>query len=225
MADTTGSFAGFGEDLPVFFEGLEADNSRVYWTDHKAVYDLQVRGPLEALLADLEPEFGRAKIFRPHRDVRFSKDKSPYKTAASAVVHGDDGDGSLYVQVDATGLMVGGGYYVMASDQVARYREAVAGSRTGAALVRAITSLETVGWSRGGEQLKRAPRGTDPDHPRIDLLRHKGLAMFRQYEHEDWFFDQRAADVVAGSWRALAPLNRWLAKHVGTSTADRAQDR
>ncbi len=223
MADTERSFAGFGEDLPLFFAGLEADNSKAYWTDHKPVYDEQVRGPLEALLAELEPEFGEAKVFRPHRDVRFSKDKSPYKTAASAVVHGGDSSGSLYIQVDAAGMLLGGGYYQMQRDQLARYRAAVDAPRTGAALARVVTALESEGWSRSGEQLKRPPRGVDPDHPRVDLLRHKGLAMFQQHEHADWFFDRAALDVVAQGWRALSPFNRWLERNVGATKEEPAQ--
>jgi uncharacterized protein (DUF2461 family) len=79
---------GFPEEALVFYEGLEADNTKAYWTDHKAVYERAVREPLDALLAELAPEFGTAKVFRPYRDVRFSKDKTPYKTAAAAVVEG-----------------------------------------------------------------------------------------------------------------------------------------
>ncbi len=102
------SFEGFPEEALLFYQGLEADNTKAYWTDHRAVYDRAVKAPLEGLLADLAPEFGTAKVFRPYRDVRFSKDKTPYKTHAAAVV---EGDGSLYVQLGADGLYVGGGYW------------------------------------------------------------------------------------------------------------------
>ncbi|TAL12327.1 MAG: DUF2461 family protein, partial [Frankiales bacterium] len=77
-------FEGFPEEALVFYEGLEADNTKAYWTDHKALYDRTVKAPMEALLAQLEPEFGPATFFRPYRDVRFSKDKTPYKTHAGA---------------------------------------------------------------------------------------------------------------------------------------------
>ncbi|MDT7658664.1 MAG: hypothetical protein QOF38_3379, partial [Pseudonocardiales bacterium] len=112
-------FAGFGEQLVDFYDGLEADNSKAYWTDNKAVYDEQVKAPMTALLAALEPEFGRGKIFRPYRDVRFSADKTPYKTHCGATV------GGYYVQAGADGIMIAGGYYQMAGDQIARYRVAV----------------------------------------------------------------------------------------------------
>ena len=208
-------FRGFGEDLPHFFDGLEADNSKAYWADHRAVYETQVRDPLNALLADLEPEFGSGKVFRPYRDVRFSTDKSPYKTQAAAIAHGRDGHTALYLHVDADGLFVAGGLWRFERDQLARYRAAVADDATGPALVRVVTTLGRTGWSRDGEQLSRAPRGFRPDHPRIDLLRHKGLVVSRRWDAEPWLFGRGALDVVAEHWRALAPVNRWLHRHVG----------
>ena len=125
------SFAGFPEEMLTFYEGLEADNSKPYWNDHREQYETTVATPMRALLDELGPEFGEAKFFRPYRDVRFSKDKTPYKTHAGAVVHGYPGDGALYVQVSADGLLVAGGYYATATDQAQRLRLAVADDRTG----------------------------------------------------------------------------------------------
>src|ERR1700709_2764556 len=88
-------FAGFPEEMLTFYEGLEADNSKPYWSDHREQYEVAVATPMRALLDDLGPEFGEAKFFRPYRDVRFSKDKTPYKTHAGAVVQGEPGDGAL----------------------------------------------------------------------------------------------------------------------------------
>ena len=105
-----------------FYEDLEADNSKSFWTEHKHVYEQSVRAPLEALAAELADEFGEAKLFRPYRDVRFSKDKTPYKTQQGAWF----GESSLYVAVSAAGLFVAGGYWDTASDQVERMRRAVA---------------------------------------------------------------------------------------------------
>lgn len=215
MSESAAPFTGFGEGMPLFFEGLEADNSKAYWTDQRQVYEEHVRAPMLALLAALEPEFGATKMFRPYRDVRFSHDKTPYKTHAAGVVSHKDGRGSLYVHVDADGMFVGGGFWRMERDQVARYREAVDDDGTGRALARVVSRLGADGWSTAGDTLVRAPRGYDPDHPRIDLLRHKGLAMSVQHELEDWVFDAGAVDVVAEHWRTVAPLNRWLARHVG----------
>ena len=219
------AFQGFGDDLPMFFEGLAADNSRAYFSDHRTLYEEQVRGPLTALLADLAPEFGPGKVFRPNRDVRFSSDKSPYKLSAAGHTHGADDRASLYLHVDADGLLVAGGYYAMARDQLSRYRAAVADDGTGRALRRVVDGmLRGGGWELGGPTLVRAPRGYDPGHPRIDLLRHKGLVLLQHHDVEPWLFRPQAADVVVQGWRELAQLNRWLARHVGPPVPD-ANDR
>src|SRR4051794_20908058 len=120
------AFTGFPEHALDFYEGLEADNSRTYWLANKELYDTAVRAPMQALLDELEREFGTGKIFRPNRDVRFAADKSPYKTHCGAVLADHGGHAGGYVQVSAEGLLVAGGYYSTSSDQVERYRRAVA---------------------------------------------------------------------------------------------------
>ena len=208
------AFAGFPDDAVLFYEGLEADNSRAYWTDHAEVYDRAVRAPMLALIAAVEPEFGPMKFFRPQRDLRFSADKSPYKTHVAAVSQESDA-GSYYVQVSATGLMVAGGYYRMTKDQLDRYRAAVADDRAGAALADVVAGLERDGFTMHGEELKRVPRGFDADHPRADLLRRKGLAAFREHGTPDWLGTPRCLDAVVDTWRRIAPLGAWLGRHVG----------
>lgn len=209
------SFSGFPDEALAFYEGLEADNSRTYWNDHQAIYLEAVKEPLLALLAELEAEFGTAKIFRPYRDVRFSKDKSPYKTTAAAVIHQSDGEGSLYLQFSAAGLMTGGGYYQMAPDQIARYRAAVADDRRGPELSAVVAALSSDGYSVGGEELKRVPRGFEPAHPRADLLRRKGIAAFREHGTPPWLATPQVLDIVARDWRTMGPLNEWLRRNVG----------
>ena len=206
------TFDGFPEQALVFYEGLEADNTKAYWSDHKAVYDRAVKAPLDALLADLAPEFGPAKVFRPYRDVRFSKDKTPYKTHAAAVV---EGDGSLYVQLGADGLYVGGGYWHTAGDQVQRLRTAVDDELSGSGLVGVLDGL--AGWEIIGERLKRLPKPYTPDHPRADLLHHKGLAAGLRFEPAEWLHTPECGERVAAAWRSVQPLNAWLARHVGPS--------
>ena len=207
------TFAGFGEGAVEFYDGLIADNSKAYWTDQRAVYEADVRAPMQALLADLEPEFGPGKIFRPYRDVRFSRDKTPYKTHCGATA------GPFYVQVGADGLLVAGGYYQMASDQVARFRTAVDDERRGSDLEKRLAALE--GLTVAGDTLKTRPRGYDPDHPRIDLLRHKGLYAWRAWEPDDVLHEPGTLDRVAATWRMLRPLTEWLDDHVGPSEQPR----
>jgi uncharacterized protein (TIGR02453 family) len=212
------AFTGFGRGAVGFFTDLAANNTREWWHANRSRYEEEVRRPLEELLQDLAAEFGEAKVFRPNRDTRFSKDKSPYKTNAAAVAHEGDGT-SLYLSLSAEGLHVGGGAYHLARDQLARFRAAVDDDRTGreveaiAAELRAAKADVT-----GRSQLKTAPRGFSPDHPRIDLLRQDGLIGIWEHPPRAWLHTTAAADRVAEGWRRLAPLNAWLSTNVGPST-------
>jgi uncharacterized protein (TIGR02453 family) len=214
------TFQGFPDDGLVFYEGLEADNSRTYWTEHRARYEDAVRSPLLALVAELEPEFGTPKVFRPYRDVRFAKDKTPYKTHQGAVLHPDGaGAGSFYVQVSADGLLVSGGCWRLQPDQVERYRRAVADDLQGPRLAEEVARLRRRGWAIEGERLVRAPRGWPADHERIDLLRHKALHGTRHWEPTGWLHERAALDRVRDAWRDVRALNGWLADNVGATTA------
>jgi uncharacterized protein (TIGR02453 family) len=214
------SFAGVPDEGLVFYEGLEADNSRTYWSANRARYETAVRGPLSALVEELAPEFGTPKVFRPYRDVRFSKDKTPYKTHQGAVLHQDGaGVGSVYVQVSADGLAVSGGCWRLQPDQVERYRRAVADDVQGPRLVAEVARLRAAGWSIDGDRLVRAPRGYPADHERIDLLRHRSLHATRGWEPADWLHEREALDRVRDCWRQLTALNAWLADNVGATTA------
>ena len=217
------SFEGFPEDALVFYEGLEADNTKAYWTDHRDAYDRAVKAPMTALLDALEPQFGPARLFRPYRDVRFSRDKTPYKTAAAAAI-GDDVQGGLYVQLSAAGLMVAGGAHGLATDQARRLRAAVADERPGAALEAVLDRLVADGFTVEGERLKRVPKELPADSPRAELLTLKTLFAVQLHEPQEWLHTPEAADRVADAWRALGPLNDWLAQHVGPSrTPSRAR--
>lgn len=202
-------FGGFGEGAIEFYDGLVADNSKAYWTDQRAVYERDVKVPMQALLAACEAEFGPGKIFRPYRDVRFSADKTPYKTHCGATA------GEFYVQVGPDGLLAAGGYYVMAPDQLARYRTAVDDARRGEDLVKRVAALADADLEIRGERLKTRPKGVDADHPRLDLLRHKGLYAGRTWEPDDALHGPEALERVTGTWRTLQPLIDWLTDHVG----------
>jgi uncharacterized protein (TIGR02453 family) len=205
-------FQGWPEEALDFYDGLEADNSKTYWLAHKETYETCVLAPMAELLAELEPEHGETKIFRPYRDVRFSKDKSPYKTAIGA--HAGDG----YIQLSAAGLAAGSGMYGMAPDQLDRFRAAVAADASGGALEQVIAELGKQDIEvHGRDSLKSAPRGYPADHPRIDLLRHKGLVAWKEWPVEPWLTTPAAKAEVAGFLVASRPLGQWLARHVGPS--------
>ena len=203
-------FAGWPIEAIEFYEGLEADNSKVYWQDHKAVYDRHVKAPMEELLAELADEFGAGKVFRPYRDVRFSADKTPYKTNCAATI------GSGYISFSADGLSVGGGLYMPDPKALARYREAVDNEKSGVELVRIVAALRKEGYdTMAHEVLKTAPKGYPKDHPRIELLRYKGIAMMKTWPVGAWMGTRKAKDRVVTTLRAGVPLNQWLLRNVG----------
>lgn len=203
-------FAGWPEAAVDFYDGLEEDNSKAYWTAHKAQYDEAVRAPMDALLVELAAEFGAGKVFRPYRDVRFSKDKAPYKEHIGAVCTDDEGRVN-YVQLSAAGLLVGGGAYRLEAPHLDAVRRAIDDDRTGAQLEEVVRSLEQQGIQLGGEALRTAPRGYRKDHPRIDLLRRKALYGYREWPVEPWLHTPEVRRRVVEVWRACRPLHDWLA--------------
>lgn len=195
-----------------FFDGLEVDNSKAYWTAHKEFYETGVLAPMQALLAELAPEFGAGRIFRPYRDTRFSRDKSPYKTTIAA--HNDAG----YISLSADALGVGSGLYMPTTDQLARFRAAVADEKSGKKLVGLVGELKKKRIQVSAhETLKSAPRGYAFDHPRIDLLRHKGLTAWREWPVGSWLATAASRRRIVEFLRATAPLRAWLDKHVGSA--------
>lgn len=206
---TPPEFTGFGPSVVALYDGLVADNSREYWQANKAVYEADVRAPLEALAGELTPEFGEPKVFRPNRDLRFSADKRPYKEQASLVV--GDGTGALYAQVSAEGLRVAGGWWQPTREQLAAFRQAVDDSEPGDDLDRLVAELAEDGLALGeGSQLKTAPRGWAKDHPRISWLRRTSLTVSAAHPPAPWLHNRGALDVVVDHWRELRRWNAWL---------------
>ena len=220
MAAAPLAFAGFPPETFAWFAGLEADNSRAYFSATRATYERDVRGALEAMFETLADELGgRVRLFRQHRDLRFSADKSPYKTTTYGVITDRPaGPSPLYAQLSARGLFAGSGFHVLGAEQLARFRAAVADDAAGARLQDAVAAVHAAGVETFGEALKVAPRGYPRDHPRAALLRHKSL-----------FGGSRLAPGRAGigaaaalahardTWAACEPITAWLEAHVGAS--------
>jgi uncharacterized protein (TIGR02453 family) len=206
---TTGGFAGFPVAALDFYDDLEMDNTKSFWAGHKDVYETAVKAPMLALVAALEPEFGAAKVFRPYRDVRFAKDKTPYKTHQGAFVPVGPSTG-WYVQVGAEGVRVGVGFYEASPQRLAAIRSAVADDRRGRQLQRIIATLAQKGWELGGDRLKTTPRGYDADHPRIDLLRHRSMTLGRSYGFEPVIHGPELLEQVRTDWRAGRPFVEWV---------------
>jgi uncharacterized protein (TIGR02453 family) len=208
------AFRGWGADAIDFYDGLEEDNSRTYWLAHKTTYDQAVRRPMEELLAELADRCGAGRIFRPNRDVRFSTDKSPYKTTIAAAL-----DNGGYVQFSAAGLAAGRGMYMIAPDQLQRYREALAAELSGTALDRTAAAIRQAGIElTAHDRLKTAPKGYPKDHPRIDLLCLKGLVAWKQWPAAAWLATPKAKARVVEFFVRTDPLQDWLTAHVGPSS-------
>ena len=211
---------GIPLDALDFYEDLAVENTRTWWQAHRDRWEASVRGPMEALADALADEFGEAHLYRPHRDVRFSKDKSPYKDHQGALATTVPGIG-WYVQVSAAGLFTGGGFYPVGTDQTARYRAAVDTPASGTRLEAIVERLSREGFEIGGEQVATRPRGVPADHPRLELMRRKHVTAGRQHGAPAWLATPEVVDRVRADWRAVRPLVEWLLEHVGASQAPR----
>ena len=215
------AFAGIPHAAVDFYRELELNNTREWWLANKRRYDELIREPMLALADLVEPVFGETKVFRPNRDVRFSHDKSPYKTHQGVFVKTISRAG-WYFQVDAEGIRMGGGSYAFAPDQLAAYRAAVADDVHGARLERLVDELAAAGYQVGGEQLATRPRGVAVDALRLDLLRRKALNVMLPLGEPDWMATPELADYVHDSWDEVRPLVEWLDDCVGeTSYSER----
>lgn len=209
------AFTGWPADALTFYQELEKDNTKAFWQANKETYDRAVREPMELLMAELDAErgFGASKIFRPNRDIRFSADKTPYKTRVSGWW-----ENGPYVEVSADGLMLGRGYYRMAKDQLVAFRDAIVHDTTGAELeaigaALAKAKIEMTSF----DSVKTAPRGYPKDHPRIELLRHKGLLAIRSWEPAPWLHTAGVKKRIIDFSQATAELVEWLDTNVGPS--------
>jgi uncharacterized protein (TIGR02453 family) len=213
-------FAGFGPEVRAWFLGLEADNSREYFAAGRDFFEESIRGQMEALLTELSETFGgEVKMFRQNRDVRFSPDKSPYKTNTYGVVYGSGiAAQGLYASISARGLVAGSGYHMMARDQLDRYRDGVADPASGPGLTKLVTRAEKAGLDLWGESLATAPRGFPKDHERIELLRRTSLSLGATLELGRGISRANGLQFVTKTWRSAAPVTGWLDEHVGPST-------
>ncbi len=188
------------------------DNTKSYWTAHKNFYEVSVLTPMQMLLAEMAPEFGDGRVFRPYRDTRFSADKSPYKTTIAA--HNDAG----YISLSADSLGVGSGLYMPSPTQLTSFRAAVADEQTGPELLDLVKGLQRKGIRVSAhETLKSAPRGYAKDHPRIELLRYKGLTAWREWPVGPWLASAASKQRIVEVLRATAPLRQWLGSNVAAA--------
>jgi uncharacterized protein (TIGR02453 family) len=211
-------FEGFGAEVQEWFRGLEADNTRAYFSAHRDFFEESIREQMAALLDELSGKLGgEVKLFRQNRDIRFSRDKSPYKTNTYGVIYGSELGTHLYASISARGLVAGSGYYMLDRDELERYRESVADDERGPELTKAVAKTQKAGLELWGATLATAPRGYPKDHPRIELLRRKSLALGATLDFGDGIGRADGIRFVTRTWKAAAPVTGWLADHVGAT--------
>lgn len=224
------TFSGVPDETVVFLRSLAAHNDREWFQAHRGDYEAfwlepamelveAIGGKLRRFAPDVmvEPRVN-GSIFRINRDVRFSKDKRPYKThldlwfAESKT--GEKRAPGYWFRLTPDGVSLGAGYHHFEPEILDRYRHAVVDPTRGAALAKAVAAVRKAGYDVGSERYKRVPRGFDPEHPRADLLRHDGLIAWGELPVEDARSPKFPGEVVA-HYRKLAPIQRWMADLLG----------
>jgi uncharacterized protein (TIGR02453 family) len=197
-----------------FLRELEANNDRDWFKANRARYDAHLVEPARQLAEELG-HLGEPHMFRPYHDTRFHM-RPPIKEQLGLAI-GYGGGGGYYVELSLDGLLVAGGLHHPATDQLERFRAAIDDGRRAAAFERAAKKAEGAGMSLAPPELKRAPRGYSPDHPRIGRLRMKELAAYRRHPLEPWLHEPVARKRIRSELEGARPLVAWLAKHVGPS--------
>jgi uncharacterized protein (TIGR02453 family) len=213
----TGELGGIDPDAFAFYAELEQHQTKEWWLANKKRYDERVKAPIERLVDALGGEFGPLKIFRPYKDVRFSADKRPYKDHLG-LVSADDSSTAYYVQVSHHGVMIAGGLYQPARDQLARFREIVDDNRLVGDLEATLDEVSEHGFTiMTDNALATAPRGFSVNHPKIGLLRLKHLAISAHHDPAAWMHTPEFVERVRAGWRTVGVWNDWIAENLPTA--------
>ncbi len=209
-------FEGFGPDTLAFLRELGEHNEKRWFDANRERYERWVRGPMQALVGELEGLFGPGRLFRPYRDLRFAKDKRPYKESVAATVGGRNAVAARYLHLNAQQLFVGAGAYRLSGAALQSYRRAVEAETSGAELARIAGELAANGYALGGASLTRGPRGVRPDHPRLDLLKHTGVTIRRAHPLGPWLYDpDEVLPRVIETFADAEPLLGWAHAYLG----------
>ena len=204
-----GPFSGFPRDAIDFFKQLEKNNNREWFLAHKEVYERACQQPMKDLMAELEPRFGPSRVSRIYRDLRFSANRSPYKTHIAA------GVGGRYISLSREGLWVGAGMYKPEPAALRRFRAAIDDDAAGRQLATIVSSLRRKGYNVDThDTVTSAPKGYRADHPRIDLLRMKDIFAGKAFPPAGWLSTRKAMDRIVTAMTDVEPLTKWLRIHL-----------
>jgi uncharacterized protein (TIGR02453 family) len=222
------AFTGFSDATFRFLRDLERNNDKAWFEKHRSTYEDDLLEPgmafIEAigpLLAKFSPSVrAEAKVggsmMRIHRDIRFSKDKRPYKNHLDMIfrVGGAKTSPAYWFRLRSDELMLGAGMHTLDKPELERYRSAVDADASGAALEKIIAKEERAGYDVGGEHYKRVPVGFAPDHPRGTLLRHAGVTVGTGMEIPTEAKTSKFPAFCAAHYKKMAPLVDWLSANV-----------
>ena len=219
------SFTGIPKSGLAFLRDLRANNHKEWFEAHRAVWDDELLPAMIAACAELHARLSKlmpalvllprvgGSVFRLNRDIRFSKDKSPYKTNAAALMwEGAEKFSSpgVYLHISPDQVIFGGGLYAFEEAQLDRYRKLVTNERSGEELAAALAKAKKAGLAPEGEKLVKPPRGISPEHPRAELSKHKGLAVGGAQTPGAWVHTPEFLDRAEAAAKAYAPLHAWL---------------
>jgi uncharacterized protein (TIGR02453 family) len=223
------TFSGFPSEGIQFLKELAMNNNREWFNANKAVFQENVQKPAQDFVVDLGSRLqlfspgvifdtrlsGSGSIMRIYRDIRFSKDKTPYKTYTSMIFwEGPSKKASysgFYIRFEPSGGRIHAGKHEFGSPLLATYREAVADSEYGTSLEKSIQKVQGAGdYEVGGEHYKRVPQGYDKEHPRADLLRYKGLWASSPEIDERYLISPGLVDICFEHCLNIAPIHQWL---------------
>jgi uncharacterized protein (TIGR02453 family) len=201
-----------------FLHELEANNDRDWFRANRERYDRDLLAPAREL-ADKLTDLGEARFFRPFRDTRF-RPGPPIKEQLGVAI-GSAASGGYYFELSLDGLLVGAGLHHPAPDQLARFRKAIDDDRRARSFEQAVATAEAAGLAMIEPELKRAPKGYPPDHPRIARLRMKHLTAFHRHELGPWLHAPDCDERVQAELAAARPFVDWLSSTIGPTTRPR----
>lgn len=219
-------FAGFSRETFSFLRGLQEHNDKAWFDAHRAQYEAHYLEPAKAFVGAIAPTLQKwrpgmhaearvnGSIFRINRDVRFSKDKTPYKHHLDLWFWEGEGRNfacpGFFFRLLPGELILGAGLHKLDKAWLLKYRAAILDDSQAKSLEKVLARVEKAGYAVGGRNLARVPRGIAPDHPRADLLRHDGLTATFEAPLPRDVYSEGFLKFCLGHFKAMLPLHAWL---------------
>ena len=219
-------FDGFYEETVYFFKELKEHNNRQWFDQNRDLYEEYVMNPARSFIVEMgarlkeispdiigDPRINKS-IFRINRDVRFSKDKSPYKTHMGIVFW--DGimprmeSSVFYFHLESSNVLLGAGMYRFTKTQLEEYRNSVVHKRFGKQLSDIYTKVSGKGFEFGGKNYKKIPRGFDPEHKNAEFLLYDGMHVGKSFDIPEEFFSKDFIDYCFKPYKEMLPIQQWL---------------